>query len=85
MEAGWDLRIWIEVTFAIMLGRVIRRDAELFGGEVVVRERYEQRYIPGQRLYLEQCRPCEQAHLIVDNNDPLHPGLYGCSDKKGDD
>jgi uridine kinase len=76
LEACWDLRIWVEVTFEVMLGRVIRRDARLFGGEAAVRERYEQRYIPGQRLYLEQCRPREQAHLVVDNNDPLHPALH---------
>jgi uridine kinase len=76
LEACWDLRIWVEVTFEVMLGRVIRRDEELFGGEAAVRERYEQRYIPGQRLYLEQRKPREQAHLIVDNNDPLHPVLH---------
>ena len=76
LEACWDLRIWVEVTFEVMLSRVIQRDAKLFGGEAAVRERYQQRYIPGQHLYLEQCRPREQAHLIVDNNDPLHPVLH---------
>ena len=75
LEACWDLRIWVEVTFEVMLDRVVRRDGDLFGGEAATRERYEQRYIPGQRLYLKQCRPREQAHLIVDNNDPLHPAL----------
>jgi uridine kinase len=75
LEACWDLRIWVEVTFEVALGRAIQRDSEMFGGEAAVRKRYQQRYIPGQRLYLEQCRPREQAHLIVDNNDPLHPVL----------
>jgi uridine kinase len=76
LEAGWDLRIWVEVTFEVALSRAIQRDAALFGGAAAVRERYQQRYIPGQRLYLAQCRPREQAHLIVDNNDPLHPELH---------
>ena len=76
LEDCWDLRIWVEVTFEVMLGRVIRRDSSLFGGDAAVRERYQQRYIPGQRLYLAQCRPREQAHLIVDNNNPLHPVLH---------
>jgi len=76
LEACWDLRIWVEVTFEVALSRAIQRDAALFGGEAAVRERYEQRYIPGQRLYLAQCRPRAQAHLIVDNNDPLHPVLH---------
>ncbi len=76
LEDCWDLKIWVEVTFEVALSRAIQRDAALFGGEAAVRERYEQRYIPGQRLYLEQCRPREQANLIVDNNDPLHPLLH---------
>jgi uridine kinase len=76
LEDCWDLRIWVEVTFEVALSRAIRRDSEMFGGEAAVRERYRQRYIPGQRLYLGQCRPREQAHLIVDNNDPLHPMLH---------
>jgi uridine kinase len=76
LEAGWDLRIWVEVTFEVALSRAIQRDAALFGGAAAVRERYQQRYIPGQRLYLAQCRPREQAHMIVDNNDPLHPVLH---------
>ena len=76
LEDCWDLRIWVEVTAEVALSRAIRRDSEMFGGAAAVRERYEQRYIPGQRLYLEQCRPREQAHLIVDNNDPLHPVLH---------
>ncbi len=76
LERCWDLKIWVEVTFEVALSRAVQRDAVLFGGEAAVRERYERRYIPGQRLYLEQCRPREQADLIVDNNDPLHPVLH---------
>ncbi len=76
LEGCWDVRIWVEVAFEVALSRAVQRDAALFGGESAVRERYERRYIPGQRLYLEQCRPREQADLIVDNNDPLHPALH---------
>ncbi len=76
LEDCWDLRIWVEATFEVALSRAIQRDSEMFGGEAAVRERYERRYIPGQRLYLEQSQPREQAHLIVDNNDPLHPVLH---------
>jgi uridine kinase len=76
LEGCWDLKIWVEVMAEVALSRAVRRDAALFGGEAAVRERYQRRYIPGQRLYLEQCRPREQAHLVVDNNDPLHPVLH---------
>ncbi len=76
LEGCWDLKIWVEVSFEVALSRAVQRDSEMFGGAAAVRERYRRRYIPGQRLYLEQCRPREQAHLIVDNNDPLHPVLH---------
>ena len=40
-----------------------------------VRRRYEERYVPGQRLYLSSVRPERWASVIVDNNDPASPVL----------
>lgn len=48
----WDASIFVHVTFAEVLRRALRRDRELFGGEVVVEERYRRRYFPAQRRYL---------------------------------
>ncbi len=75
INAYWDLRIWVDVPFEVALERAYTRDVELLGSVHVVRERYEKRYIPGQKLYFAQCQPKASAQLVVDNRDPLHPIL----------
>jgi uridine kinase len=41
--------------------------------EEAVRQRYARRYVPGQRLYLEACRPEARADAVVGNDDPARP------------
>lgn len=69
----WDFTIFVNATFETILARAEQRDAVLFGSVEEVRERYERRYIPGQKLYLDECRPRERAAVVLDNNDPLNP------------
>lgn len=69
----WDFTIFVEAAFETTLAWAERRDAGLFGGVEEVRNRYGRRYIPGQRLYLAECRPRERADVVVDNNDPWNP------------
>jgi uridine kinase len=76
----WEFMIFVEAAFAVTLGRAQQRDLALFGTAAEVTKRYEQRYIPGQRLYLEECRPKERATVVVENNDPWHPVL--CEGKR---
>jgi uridine kinase len=73
----WDFSIFVEASFEVTLTRAVERDAALFGSSDNVRRRYDERYIPGQKLYLEQCRPKERATVVVDNNDPDNPQLCG--------
>ncbi|HEV8368429.1 MAG TPA: hypothetical protein VGQ39_10805 [Pyrinomonadaceae bacterium] len=47
----------------------------LFGDVEEVRRRYEQRYIPGQKLYFDQCHPRERANVVIDNNEEWNPVL----------
>jgi len=75
----WDFSIFVEASFAVTLSRALRRDVALFRTSDDVRRRYEERYIPGQKLYLEQCRPKERATVVVDNNDPDNPQLSFCA------
>jgi uridine kinase len=82
INAYWDLRIWVDVPFEVVLQRAYQRDVELFGSVEVVRERYEKRYIPGQKLYFAQCQPKASAQLVVDNRDPLHPLLFQSGTQK---
>lgn len=66
----WDYTIFVEAAFETTLARAEQRDAMLFGSVEEVRRRYEQRYIPGQKLYFDKCQPKEQVKVVVDNNDP---------------
>lgn len=70
----WDYRIFVDVDFAESVARAALRDAHL-GPPAAARARYWQRYVPGQRLYLEGIRPRERSEAVVDNNDPENPGL----------
>jgi uridine kinase len=72
----WDVRIFVEAAFTVTLERALRRDLTLFGDTETTRLRYERRYIPGQRLYLERVRPRERAQIVVDNNDPQRPVVF---------
>ena len=72
----WDYRIFVYVKMEQALQRALRRDLPLFGSEEVLRERYLQRYQPGQRLYYQVAHPHAQADVLVDNNDPRSPQMF---------
>lgn len=69
----WDVRIFLQVDFAETVARAAVRDQYLFGTEEQVRARYENRYVPGQQIYLAQCKPAAKADILIDNTAPLHP------------
>jgi uridine kinase len=79
----WDFTVFVDAAFEITLARALQRDLALFGSVEVVRKRYEQRYIPGQQLYLAECQPKERASVVVDNNDPQEPVVFFGRDAKG--
>lgn len=71
--ACWDFSIFLDVSFETVLKRAAQRDQVLFGSPEAVIERYRQKYIPGQQLYLAACRPQDRASAVVDNNGWDHP------------
>lgn len=71
----WDFTIFVHTDFSVMLDRACQRDQAKFGSEDRLRQSFEQRFIPGSRLYLEQERPHEQANMVVNNNDVCRPVL----------
>jgi len=75
LNDGWDFRIFVDVDFETCLSRACRRDLDLFGSAEETRRRYEQRYIPGQRIYMETVDPRSKADVIVDNRDPAEPAF----------
>ena len=78
LEGCWDVRIWVDAGFEVTVARAVSRDAARGGAGYDIaarRARYERRYVPGQRIYLERCRPRERADVIVDNTDVSAPSL----------
>jgi uridine kinase len=71
----WDFSIYVDTSFDVTLARALERDIVLLGGPAATRERYERRYIPGERLYLARCRPWERADAVVGNDDPADASL----------
>jgi uridine kinase len=75
MEFSCSVQSCVEAAFETTIGRAEQRDASLFGSAERVRERYEQRYIPGQELYFAEARPKERAKVVIDNNDLSNPEM----------
>ncbi len=73
IDQFWDFRVLVDVPLAVSLDRGIARDAEHFGGPAGARERYEQRYVPGQKIYMAGVEPRSKADVVVENADPDSP------------
>lgn len=73
LRGQWDLTVYVHIGEQEALRRALIRDAEAMGGVDVVRERYRDRYFPGQRLYRAEAAPHEAADIVIDNTDPAHP------------
>jgi uridine kinase len=77
LQPYWDFSIFVRASFDVTLARAAVRDRERFGDVAAVRDRYERRYIPGQRLYLAGVHPERVASVVIDNDDEVHPRLVG--------
>lgn len=75
LEGCWDLSVFVEIEPATSLQRAVKRDIALFGTSDATEQRYRQRYLPGQELYLSLVQPHLRADILIDNNDPENPIL----------
>ncbi len=73
LDAFWDLRIYVDVSFETVLRRGAARDAAWMDSLAAAEERYRTRYIPGEQMYVDQVRPADRAQLVVNNEDPSNP------------
>lgn len=71
----WDFSVFVHSSFQETLRRAESRDETIFGSVETVRERYNHRYIPGQRMYLDTVQPAEKASIVIDNENPACPTL----------
>jgi uridine kinase len=79
LRQHWDLSIFLHADFEQTLPRGAVRDAGLFGSQAAAEERYQKRYIPGQKLYLREARPLDKADIVIDNNTIHKPRLIKIS------
>ncbi|WKZ35466.1 MAG: hypothetical protein QY332_17785 [Anaerolineales bacterium] len=71
----WDVKFFVEIGFETSLNRALERDQYLFGSKGEIEKRYNERYIPGQKIYLEAEHPQEKADIVIDNNDFMNPAI----------
>ena len=71
----WDFKIFVEIDFQTSLKRALKRDLALFGDQEAIIKRYQEKYIPGQQIYLEAVQPRSKADVIVVNHDLMEPQI----------
>jgi len=71
----WDYKIFVDVSFDTVIKRAVKRDADYMGGEGAVVDRYNKRYISGQKIYFESVKPMEKADIVISNNNAEKPEL----------
>lgn len=65
-----DYKVFLQIPFEEVLKRAAKRDVPKYGEAFL--EQYRQRYIPAQKLYLDEFLPVQQEQLVVDNTDFSH-------------
>lgn len=71
----WDLKVFVDIPFELSLGRGLVRDSHLLGGAEATRKKYEERYIPGQKIYFQKVNPKSSADIVIENSVPAEPKL----------
>ncbi len=71
----WQLKIFVHVGFDVSVERATARDVAGGGDRETLEQLYRERYVAGQRLYLESCRPRRLADVEVDNTDFAAPDI----------
>jgi len=71
----WDFKVFVDVDFETVIHRVTMRDGYLFGEKEEILNRYNQRYIPGQKIYLESVHPRSKADIVINNNNIDLPSI----------
>lgn len=66
-----DLTIFLQVDEGTVIDRARKRDIPLHGEEIM--QKYQSKYLPAQRVYLEKYPPEQNADVIIDNNDWANP------------
>ena len=68
-----DFKIFLDVPFEEVKKRAKERDVPIYGEGVLIK--YDSKYLPAQRRYLNEFPPERTADLIIDNLDWEHPKI----------
>jgi uridine kinase len=60
----WDCSVFLRVEREVALERMVQRDGTPGGSD----SQENSRYVEGQRIYLDTCRPESRASIVIDNN-----------------
>lgn len=71
----WDFSVFVHSDFDVTLKRAEKRDLYLFETPNKVRDAYVNRYIPGQKIYLEEANPLVKSNIVWNNNELKSPIL----------
>ena len=74
LRRHWEFSVFLRVDFSVTVPRAEHRDAT---PPEETRRRYAERYVPGQRIYLESETPERHASIVIDNTDPAKPEIVG--------
>lgn len=66
LRGYWHHSVFLRVGFDVSVARCLDRDGPSFDAA-------RNRYVEGQRLYLDECDPQRRASVVIDNSDLAHP------------
>ena len=69
----FDYRILVHCSEDEVMKRAKERDHEHFGSIDILKEKYFQRFLPGQRIHVEKNKPHETADAVIFNSNPENP------------
>ena len=68
-----DYKIFIKISFKESVRRAKMRDVPLYGKKVL--KKYNEKYLPAQKKYLDQFPPSETANIIINNTNWKFPEI----------
>lgn len=69
LVSHWDLVVYLHIEAGDVLERGPRRDMAFMDSLEAAVSRYRTYYLPGEQLYLAECRPASRAGVVIDNRD----------------
>jgi uridine kinase len=73
LKPYWDLSIFLKVDFEVSIPRGAQRGPALDSADPDAP--LNQRYVRGQKRYLDECTPEQQADIVIDYNDLREPAI----------